>query len=192
MRGRVCDVVLLICAAAVNHREAGYTEQVVALTGGKGPELILEMAAHINLARDLEVSAPSTAQHSHTQIVAPFGTTAIIGSRGAIEIIPRHLMARNATVFGLMASACPPRTRTLTHNSGVCVPAGARRDVGCRQCWRDASTRRTAVTRAGLENGTLKPVVGRSYPLDQVALAHTEVIEHAGGSAGKIVLAPWA
>ena len=38
----------------MNHREAGYTEQVVALSGGKGPDVIIEMAAHITLQRDFE------------------------------------------------------------------------------------------------------------------------------------------
>jgi NADPH2:quinone reductase len=39
---------------------------------------------------------------------------------------------------------------------------------------------------AGLENGTLRPVVGKELPLAEAAGAHKEILEP--GSAGKIVL----
>src|SRR5215469_16354564 len=39
---------------------------------------------------------------------------------------------------------------------------------------------------AGLENGTLRPVVGKEIPLAEAARAHKEILEP--GSAGKIVL----
>ena len=39
---------------------------------------------------------------------------------------------------------------------------------------------------AGLENGTLRPVVGKELPLAEAARAHKEILEP--GSAGKIVL----
>ncbi len=41
---------------------------------------------------------------------------------------------------------------------------------------------------AGQEQGWLKPVVGVVYPLDRIGEAHREVIEHTGGSQGKIVV----
>jgi NADPH2:quinone reductase len=41
---------------------------------------------------------------------------------------------------------------------------------------------------AGLENGTLRPVVGREIPLAEAARAHKEVL--APGSHGKIILVP--
>ena len=41
---------------------------------------------------------------------------------------------------------------------------------------------------AGLENGTLKPVIGREFPLSEVAKAHEAVM--AAGAMGKIVLIP--
>jgi len=41
---------------------------------------------------------------------------------------------------------------------------------------------------AGLENGTLRPVVGRELPLAEAARAHKEILEP--GAAGKIVLVP--
>ena len=45
---------------------------------------------------------------------------------------------------------------------------------------------------SGLENGTLKPVLSKEFALNDVIAAHVEVIEHVGGSAGKITLNPWA
>jgi NADPH2:quinone reductase len=41
---------------------------------------------------------------------------------------------------------------------------------------------------AGLETGTLTPVIGREFSLDQAAQAHVAVMEP--GARGKIVLIP--
>jgi NADPH:quinone reductase len=41
---------------------------------------------------------------------------------------------------------------------------------------------------AGMENGTLRPVVGKQLPLAEAARAHKEILEP--GAAGKIVLVP--
>jgi len=41
---------------------------------------------------------------------------------------------------------------------------------------------------AGLENGTLRPVIGKEFPLAEAAQAHRAVMEP--GAVGKIVLLP--
>jgi NADPH2:quinone reductase len=41
---------------------------------------------------------------------------------------------------------------------------------------------------AGLENGTLTPVIGREMPLEEAGRAHEAVMEP--GALGKIVLVP--
>jgi len=41
---------------------------------------------------------------------------------------------------------------------------------------------------AGIENGTLRPVVGKEMPLAEAARAHKEILEP--GAGGKIVLIP--
>jgi NADPH:quinone reductase len=41
---------------------------------------------------------------------------------------------------------------------------------------------------AGLENGTLRPVIGKEFPLAEAAQAHRAVMEP--GALGKIVLVP--
>jgi NADPH2:quinone reductase len=45
-----------------------------------------------------------------------------------------------------------------------------------------------AALTAGLENGTLNPVVGREFPLTDASRAHEAVMEP--GALGKIVLLP--
>ncbi len=45
-----------------------------------------------------------------------------------------------------------------------------------------------AALQAGLENGTLRPMIGQELPLAEAARAHEAVLEP--GSYGKIVLIP--
>ena len=45
-----------------------------------------------------------------------------------------------------------------------------------------------AAIRAGLENGTLNPIIDHEMPLAEAAKAHVEVLE--GNSRGKIILMP--
>ena len=87
-----------------------------------------------------------------------------MGSRGLVSIDPRNLMAREASVFGVMLMGLPQA------------------DVD----------EAVAHLQAGFRAKTLAPHVGRAYPLAQAPAAHVEVIEHAAGAAGKITLAPWA
>lgn len=53
------------------------------------PDVIIEMLANANLARDLEM-------------IAPGGRIIVVGNRGTIEINPRHLMVKDAAVLGLV------------------------------------------------------------------------------------------
>lgn len=131
----------------VDHRTDGYERQIAAFTPRGGVDVIVEMLANVNLARDLE-------------LLTPGGRLVIVGSRGSIEINPRLIMARDARVMG-----------TLLWNVSV-----------------DEHARWHALVRAGLEAGTLTPVVGREFPLDCAAEAHRAVLEP--GARGKIVLVP--
>ena len=132
---------------ALNHRQADYMQQIPALTGGHGVDVILEMLANVNLDRDLDVIAPS-------------GRVVVIGNRGRIEIDPRKLMGKDGTILG-MTLFNTPREEFDTIHAGIV---------------------------AGLENGTLNPVIGRTMPLADVAKAHVAVMEP--GAFGKIVLVP--
>lgn len=89
-------------AQAFDHRQAGYFDKILAATGGKGLDLILEMLANVNLAQDLKG-------------LAMRGRVVIIGSRGPIEIDPRDTMGRNADIRGLTLFNAAPADLQVIH-----------------------------------------------------------------------------
>ena len=72
----------------LNHHDEGYLDKLKELTGGKGPDVILEMLANVNLAKDMGV-------------LGMRGRIVVIGNRGTVEINPRDLMARDGVIFGM-------------------------------------------------------------------------------------------
>ena len=82
VRERGADVV-------VNHRADGYTDEILKATGGKGVNVIVEMAAHVNLDRDLT-------------LLSKHGRVVVVGNRGRVEIDARQAMGRDAAVLGMM------------------------------------------------------------------------------------------
>jgi NADPH:quinone reductase len=130
-----------------DHRQPGYLDAILAATGGRGVDVILEMLANVNLGADLKLLAAN-------------GRVIVIGSRGDVTITPRDLMRRRASI----------RAFTLWDTT-----ATEEREI------------HTALV-AGLENGTLRPIVGKELPLAQAAQAHKDVL--APGAFGKIVLIP--
>ncbi len=92
--------------------------------------------------------------------LAPGGRVVVIGSRGTVEIDPRDTMGRDAAILGMSL-----------YNLGAA-------DAACIH----------AALVAGLENGTLRPIVGRELPLRDAPRAHALIMEP--GSFGKIVLIP--
>ena len=72
----------------LDHHAAGYLEELQRLTGGRGPEVILEMLANVNLQKDLEA-------------VGRGGRVVVVGSRGPVEINPRAAMTRDASIHGM-------------------------------------------------------------------------------------------
>jgi NADPH:quinone reductase len=91
-------------------------------------------------------------------ILAKAGRVVIIGSRGPVEINPRDTMQRDADVRGMILPNTPPSEMASIHAALV----------------------------AGLENGTLRPVIGKEFPLAEAAQAHQAVM--APGAIGKIAL----
>jgi NADPH2:quinone reductase len=73
---------------ALDHRSSSYLAELTDLTGGRGPDVILEMLANVNLRADLDV-------------VAMRGRIVIIGNRGSIEINPRATMNKDAAILGM-------------------------------------------------------------------------------------------
>ncbi|HVC19665.1 MAG TPA: NADPH:quinone reductase [Vicinamibacterales bacterium] len=72
----------------LNHRAPGYLDEIIALTDGAGVDLIVEMAAHLNLDHDLN-------------LLARHGRVVVVGNRGRIEIDPRRTMGKDAAILGM-------------------------------------------------------------------------------------------
>jgi NADPH:quinone reductase len=72
----------------LNHRDAGYLDALEELTGGRGPDVILENLANVNLDNDLTALAFG-------------GRVVIVGNRGRIEIDPRKTMSKDAAIVGM-------------------------------------------------------------------------------------------
>ena len=101
----------------VDHRDAGHIEALQALTNGRGPDVILEMLANVNLDHDLTM-------------IAPRGRIVVIGNRGRIEIDPRKIMAKHAVVTGLALWGLTAEEVTRGHDAlGAALAAGALRPV---------------------------------------------------------------
>ena len=92
-------------------------------------------------------------------VLAKYGRVVVIGSRGSIEIDPRNTMARDADIRGTTLMNTTEQEYKQMHAALV----------------------------AGLENRTLRPVVGQKIPLAEAARAHVEVMKPSG-ALGKIVL----
>ena len=94
------------------------------------------------------------------KLLALNGRVIIIGNRGEITINPRDLMLRRASARGFTLWAA-----TEAETTEIFAAIGA-----------------------GLENGTLRPIVGKELPLKDAPQAHVDVL--APGAHGKIVLVP--
>ena len=88
--------------AVFDHSAADYTDGILEATGGKGVDVVIEMLANVNLARDLA-------------LLGRAGRVIVVGNRGSIEINPRDLMARDADVRGVMVSNTPPEELAKCH-----------------------------------------------------------------------------
>jgi NADPH2:quinone reductase len=128
----------------VNHREPDYLADVMQATGGRGVDVVLEMAAHINLDKDLSVLA------LHGRIV-------VIGSRGRIEIDPRATMPRDASILGMTQFNTPPSEVASIHAALVAGLANGSLNpiVGREMPLADAARAHEAV----LEPGALGKIV---------------------------------
>ena len=86
----------------LNHRSADYLEAVMAATNGRGVDLVLEMAAHINLDKDLGILARN-------------GRVVVIGTRGRVEIDPRQTFGRDAAIMGMTLFNSSPAELAAIH-----------------------------------------------------------------------------
>ncbi|CAM9327422.1 unnamed protein product [Phaeothamnion confervicola] len=129
-----------------NHEAAGYAEEMTRDHPG-GFDMILEMLANVNLQRDLE-------------LLAKGGRVIVIGSRDDVTITPRLLMAKEASIIGILLLYVTPPEWVEIH---------------------------AAIT-AGLKERRLVPVVDKELPLSEASKAHRDIINRPGGAKGNIVL----
>jgi NADPH2:quinone reductase len=130
-----------------DHTTAGYEKDVMARTGGRGVDLIVEMLANVNLVRDLD-------------LIVKRGRIVIVGNRGALELNPRAIMGKDATIVGFTNWNALPAELATAHAAIV----------------------------AGMERSGYKPQVGKEMPLADAPRAHEDVLKQ--GAYGKIVLIP--
>ena len=93
-------------------------------------------------------------------VLAKHGRIVVVGSRGRIEIDPRGTMKNDADIRGMTLFNATEADLKEIHSALV----------------------------AGLENGTLRPIVGKQFALPEAPKAHEAVMEP--GAYGKIVLLP--
>lgn len=93
-------------------------------------------------------------------ILAKGGRAVVIGSRGTVEVNPRDAIGREAAILGMSVFNATERETANIH----------------------------AAIGAGLENGTLRPVIGQEMPLADAPRAHRRIMEVS--ALGKIVLLP--
>ncbi|HTG09924.1 MAG TPA: NADPH:quinone reductase, partial [Candidatus Eisenbacteria bacterium] len=79
----------------LDHTAAGYLEECVKLTGGRGPDIIMEMLANVNLQKDLNT-------------IALRGRVVVIGNRGNTEINARIAMNKDAAILGMALNHATP------------------------------------------------------------------------------------
>jgi len=121
-----------------DHRAPGYTDRILEATGGRGVNLVVEMLANVNLARDLT-------------LLARYGRVVVVGNRGTTEIDPRQAMSRDADIRGLILFNTPPEEMASIHAAlGAGLRDGTLRPVvGQRFPLADAARAHTAVLAPG-------------------------------------------
>ena len=122
-------------------------------------DAILEYTGGIGVDVIIEMLANENLERDF-KTLAMFGRIVIVGSRGSLKFSPRLTMGKDATIFGM----------SLFNYSEA-----NRQEI------------REAVFN-GLSDGSLKPIVNRTFTLAEAPAAHLAVIETK--AAGKIVLVP--
>lgn len=129
-----------------NHRDPDYLDEIRRVSSDHGIDLIIEMAANRHLGQDLA-------------LLAAGGRVVVVGGRGLVEVNPRDMMSREATVLGLRLFQSSDKDLFRAH----------------------------AAIQAGIETGWLRPIVGKEYPLENASEAHSDLMS-GKGAVGKMVL----
>jgi NADPH2:quinone reductase len=120
---------------------------------------ILKVTGGLGVDLILEMLANVNLGHD-LKLLAPQGRVVVIGSRGDVSISPRDLMTRRGSIHAFTLWSVTAADEQEIHAGLI----------------------------AGLENSTLRPIVGKEMPLAEAPRAHKEILEP--GAYGKIVLVP--
>lgn len=96
------------------------------------------------------------------KLLNKYGRVIVVGNRGEVVINPRDLMKCEGSIIGMVGPGSISERLEID-----------------------------AALQKGLEAGALSPVVGLSMPLADIQEAHEEIITHARGTRGKIVVNPF-
>lgn len=105
----------------LRHGAPDFASQLLAVTEGRGVDVILEMRADLNLGLDL-------------QCLARRGRVVIVGSRGPVQINPRDAMTREASIHGVFLFGTPGEDLARAHAAiGAALRSGLARPVIARE-----------------------------------------------------------
>jgi NADPH2:quinone reductase len=123
---------------AIDHSQADYRAAIKAATGGRGPDVVIEMLANVNLGHDAEM-------------LAPRGRIVVVGSRGPLEFMPRLLMAKDSVVYGMtLPNMTADEWRVVSAGVQAALAAGTVKPVVNRELpLADAATAHEAVMGGG-------------------------------------------
>ncbi len=88
----------------VDHTDEKHLAEVRDLTGGRGVDVIIEMLANENLAKDFDA-------------LAMFGRISIVGNRRSLDFNPRLAMGKDASLFGMSLFNAPPEAMEEIHSA---------------------------------------------------------------------------
>ena len=88
----------------VDHSTDDHLSQVRELTGGKGVDVIIEMLANENLAKDFDA-------------LAMFGRITVVGNRGSLDFNPRLAMTKDATIYAMSLFNAPGEKLAAIHEA---------------------------------------------------------------------------
>ncbi|PAV72805.1 hypothetical protein WR25_07194 [Diploscapter pachys] len=132
--------------AVYNHREQGYLDKLKK-DFKEGFDLIVEMAAHINL-------------NSDTEMLARGGKIAVVGNRAETNINARNLMRVEGSIFGVAAAYTT-----------------------------DSEFELISSELSALFNSTsFRPIVHKTYPLEELAAAHTDIMTSSGAMGNHVII----
>jgi NADPH:quinone reductase len=165
--------------AAVQLARAAGLHVIGTAGSDRGKQLVMAQGAHQVLDHKsqthFEEALAATAGHGYDVIIemlanvnlgrdlgilAPKGRVVVVGNRGTGEINARDIMTRDGSILAMSLWNATLQELTSIHAALV----------------------------AGLENKSLRPVIGQEIPLVEAARAHVAVMEP--GAYGKIVLVP--